>query len=96
MRQNYRLLVAVMLQLCPLDVAERALMLQLCASDVAHNKTTLSERLEKGRFIRKNVRNTEGGRFVRKDVNCLLDAPSVFLAKNQVFKNEIFLTTFVL
>ena len=53
MPQNYSLLIAVMLQLCPPDVAERTLMLQLCASDVAHIKTTLSERLGKGRFLRK-------------------------------------------
>ena len=60
MHQNYPLLITVMLQLCSLDVAERTLMLQLCASDVAHNKTPLSERLEKGRFVRKNIGNTEG------------------------------------
>ena len=52
MRQNYPLSISVMLQLCPLDVADGTLMLQLCASDVAYNKTTLSERLEKGRFVR--------------------------------------------
>lgn len=56
--QNYPLHITVMLQLCPLDVAERTLMLQLCTSDVAHNKTTLSEKLEKGRFLIKNRRNT--------------------------------------
>ena len=49
-----------MLQLWYSDVAKRPLMLQLCTSDVAHNKTTLSEKLEKGRFLRKNARNTEG------------------------------------
>ena len=61
MHQNYPLLFALMLQLCSLDVAERTLMLQLCASDVADNKTTISERLEKGRFVRANIGTTEGG-----------------------------------